>query len=885
MADGNPSTEGASEPVPASEPPLETPVAAGAGADAAAADASSQPDADGATPRHGSAVVWALAGVITAAGLIVAFLGAHSLAGNDASKARSSAKAAATSINATLHLATTHEEEIATSAGTFVAARPEASAAQLATWGGWARLLQRHPELQRLTVIEQVPASSLPAFAARLGVHVPTPTLPRRLVFQAPVTTSTSRFGFAGTATGAATRGFTGVFVPASTAEVKAAEAHAALKALHIRPGGSRASYCLALGEVLRSPSRPLTSGVDYCAHGHRFTSLGESGRTLYANASSSHAQALLALIPVYRGNRIPATSGARRALFAGWLREVLLPQALIAIALRGHEGEGVVLSHAVGASVADFGAGQTGGQGPTRRVDLRNGWTATIYSPRAATGVFSYADATAVLILGALAAVLAGLLIVMPGPRTRVVRAAKPRRRQPAAGPEDELHDPLTGLANRPLTLDRAERMLARVGRQAGMIGGALIVDLDHFGDLNEKLGAKAGDQLLVTVARRLEDVIRSEDTVGRLEGDRFVILVEAVARGARLDSLARRIIESLRRPVELEGFGPSVNITCSVGVAFGRYTAVDQLLADADAAVRSAKDGGRDRYTLFNANVRSVIEDRGVLETERAAALQEDQFFLVYQPICDLRTNEVVSLEALLRWRHPLRGMLGPDQFISVAEQAGLTLPIGRWALEQACTRAASWAVAGYRSGVSVAISSAQLMREGIVTDVQRALQLSGLEPSLLTLEVAESTVMSDVAASAERLAELRRLGVRVAIDDFGNGYAYRSDLQRVPVDFLKVDRSSLAAHEDEDYRNWLFEAILVFARDLSLSVVAKGVETAEQMTTLKAMGCSLAQGFFIGRPLPPEAVEGFLREHGPVPAVADPAWSGTPPTPEPS
>jgi EAL domain-containing protein (putative c-di-GMP-specific phosphodiesterase class I) len=172
---------------------------------------------------------------------------------------------------------------------------------------------------------------------------------------------------------------------------------------------------------------------------------------------------------------------------------------------------------------------------------------------------------------------------------------------------------------------------------------------------------------------------------------------------------------------------------------------------------------------------------------------------------------------------------------------------------------------------------VSTAQLMREGIVTDVQRALHVSGLEPSLLTLEVAESTVMSDVGASAERLAELRSLGVRVAIDDFGNGYAYRSDLQRVPVDFLKVDRTSLAAHEDEDYRNWLFEAILVFARDLSLNVVAKGVETAEQMTNLKAMGCPLAQGFFIGRPLPPEAVEGFLREHVPVTAAADPAWGG--------
>jgi EAL domain-containing protein (putative c-di-GMP-specific phosphodiesterase class I) len=297
---------------------------------------------------------------------------------------------------------------------------------------------------------------------------------------------------------------------------------------------------------------------------------------------------------------------------------------------------------------------------------------------------------------------------------------------------------------------------------------------------------------------------------------------------------------------------------LTASIGVAFGRYATPDDLLRDAHMALFAAKAAGKDRYTLFNANMRSIIEGRGVLEVELNTALQEEQLSLLYQPVYELSTRRVVALEALLRWEHPTKGDVPPSDFVPLAEESGLIVPIGRWALEQACSRVAALNVAGHRVAIAVKVSPKQLSRDGFATDVLRALQQSGLEPSLLVLEVAETTVMEDKADAAQRLDALKQLGVRIAVDDFGSGYAYRSDLQQMPIDFLKVDRASLAASEDEDYRSWLLEAILVFGRDLALTVIAKGVESQEQIAALQAMGCTMAQGYFLSEPVASDRIE---------------------------
>ncbi len=580
-----------------------------------------------------------------------------------------------------------------------------------------------------------------------------------------------------------------------------------------------------------------------------------DTGSSLYTPfLSGSGTRALAVETPVYRGIVTPRSVFGRRAASVGWLREVLIPGIVLQQALAGQSGYALSMTHRAGTTNALFtgGAPQSGAQ--SAAIRLHGGWTVMIFGAApAGTGVFADGRALALLIGGTLLSVLLGLLIFVLG-RGRE-RAPAPVQEAPRDVPHEDLYDALTGLPNHALMLDRAERMLARAGRQSEIVAGALFVDIDWVKDVNDKLGQAAGDQLLKIVAARLETVIRTGDTVGRLGGDEFVVLVEATARGVRLDSLARRIIEALHEPVELEGFGPSFVLSASIGIAFGRYTIPEDLLRDAQLAAKAA---GKDRYTLFNANMRSVIEGRGVLEVELNTALTEGQLFLLYEPICDLDSRRVVGLEALIRWRHPEQGVLAPDAFIPLAEETGLIVPIGRWALEDACSRAATWNVAGHRVGVSVKVSANQLNRDGFATDVRRALQQSGIDPAMLTLEIAESTVMRDVAAAAGRLREIKQLGVRIAIDEFGSGYASNSDLKQLPLDFLKVDRSSLATSDTEDYRSWLLETILVAGRDLSLRVIARGVETQEQIDTLQTMGCRMAQGSFMGEPLPVEAVE---------------------------
>ncbi len=541
-----------------------------------------------------------------------------------------------------------------------------------------------------------------------------------------------------------------------------------------------------------------------------------------------------------------------------GWLRAVLAPGVMLQQILRGHPGYTIRLRHTSSSSNVVFASGnpQPGAQSAT--LDLHHGWTVRTFGPSpVVSSVFTDGNALGLLIVGSLLSVLLGLLVFVLG----ASRAWGPARKDRKL-PHSNLYDPLTGLPNRELTLDRAERMVARTGRQSGMLAGALSIDIDWFNDVNDKLGHVAGDQLLKIFAQRLVDVVRSEDTVGRFGGDEFVVLVESAARGVRLDSLARRMIEALHKPVQLDDFGPRFFSTASIGVAFGRYATPDDLMRDAQLALTAAKTAGKDRYTLFNSNMRAVIETHAVLEHELNTALQEKQFFLLYQPIYDLTTRKVVDLEALIRWAHPKQGVLPAGDFIPLAEESGQIVPIGRWVLEESCNRAAAWNVAGHRVGISVKVSANQLNRDGFVTDVRRALQQSGIEPSSLTLEVAETTVMGDLAAAAERLEEIRQLGVRIAIEDFGgSGYARHSDLQQVPLDVLKVDTSSLASSEDQDFRRWLLEAIVVFGRDLSVTVIATGVETDEQIATLHSMGCTMAQGSFAGKPTPPGGVEGLL------------------------
>jgi diguanylate cyclase (GGDEF)-like protein len=760
---------------------------------------------------HGGGVWAVVAALCVLAGAIASLLGANAMANHTAGNERAKFQQGSVAIGAAVKLAIQRQEELAVSASTFFASNSKATPAEFARWVKWARTLRRFPELDNLGLVTIVRQSQLAQLEAR---------------------------------------------VTGSPVKPSAAGAPPALSGFRVTPASDHHYYCLATAELVRSAGVAAPAGLDYCAPSPALLVARDEGVTRYMPVTVAGAPAVAIYMPVYWGNSIPHSVFGRTVASVGWLREVLVPGVVMAQVLDGHPGIAARLQYGNGAGVIGFDSGTPQQHAQSATASLHDGWSVTSFGPPVGTGVLSDGDALGALIGGLFLSLLVGLLVFVLG---RPRRTAAPARVEAREVPHDDLYDALTGLPNRALMLDRAQCMLARAGRQSGLLVGALFIDIDWFKDVNEKLGVAAGDQLLRTVADRLENVVRAGDTVGRLGDDEFVVLVESAARGARLDALARRIIEALHKPFELEDFGPNFFMTASIGLAFGRYASPDDLLRDAQLALHAAKAAGKDRYTLFNANMRSVIEGRGVLEVELNAALADEQFSLLYQPIYDLQTGRVASLEARLRWSHPKKGEIAPADFIPLAEETGLIVPIGRWVLEEACSRAAAWNVAGYRVGISVKVAASQLNREGFATDVRRALQQSGLAPSLLTLEIAETTVMNDVTASVMRLEEVKRMGVRVAIDDFGgSGYAYHSDLRRLPLDFLKVDRASLAAADDEDYRSWLLEAILIVGRDLSLTVIAKGIETFEQMANLEAMGCTMAQGLFMGKPTPVENLE---------------------------
>ncbi len=835
--------------MPESEIPQENPGSDGAAAPVAPEPVGSSPEPSAQAPAPSSPgsrkLVWAgVALLCTAAGAVGSVLGAHAVANSDSSKGRQNAQQSAAAIASTVKQSLRHEEDIAVGAATYFAGNSNTSPTEFATWVKWARTLRRFPELDGLSLLTLVHPNELAAFKARITGQKLPPTTSKPATHASATATSTSTA--------------TATVAPTSTAT----PAKPARPALRVVPASNHGYYCLAIANLVRPPAKSARAGTDYCALTPGLLLTRDSGQSTYAMVSVDGIQAVID-VPVYRGNVTPRTVFGRTAASVGWLREVLAPEVMLREALRGHAASAVNIAYHAGSTNLRFASGtpQAGSQSTT--LVLPNGWTVQSFAAVAGASVLSDGPALALLIVGCVLSAMLGVLIfVLGGGRTPLlVRVRVPRA--PASGaPAEELHDPLTGLPNRPLMLDRAECMLARAGRQSGLLVGALFIDIDWFKDVNERLGQAAGDQILKIVAERLEGVVRAGDTVGRLGDDEFVILVESAARGARLDSLARRVVETLHKPFDLDDFAPNFFLTASIGLAFGRYATADDLLRDAQLALFAAKTAGKDRYTLFNANMRSVIEGRGVLETELNTALSENQFFVLYEPIYDLSTGRVAGLEALVRWMHPKRGVVLPDDFMGLAEETGLSVPIGRMVLEEACTHAAGWIVAGHRVDITVEVAPHQLNREGFVTDVRRALQQSGIEPGMLTLAIAETTVMNDVNAAVERLEELKHLGVRIAIDEFGgSGYAYHSDLRRLPLDFLKVDRGSLAASEDEDYRTWLLEAILIVGRDLSLTVIAKGIESYEQMAALQSMGCTMAQGALMGKPVTANLIENVL------------------------
>ena len=434
---------------------------------------------------------------------------------------------------------------------------------------------------------------------------------------------------------------------------------------------------------------------------------------------------------------------------------------------------------------------------------------------------------------------------------------AADRRQRAQRRRTESELarlafHDGLTGLANRALFTDRLEQAIRRTARSGDDLA-VVFLDLDGFKNVNDSLGHHAGDALICEVAAILQGAVRTEDTLARLGGDEFAILVEATRGAQEAVRIAERVLAALSSPLDLGG--PRVHISASIGIATSDVGATgSSLLRDADNAMYWAKSAGRGRFVVFNPQMRSAAAERLQLEKDLRAALPDGQFRLVYQPVVDLSSERVVGFEALIRWDHPTLGVLLPERFLPVAEDIGLIVDIGAWVLREACAAAATWQRMHPELVLSMAVnvSPSQLASPDLVRHVRDSLATSGLLPSALVLELTESVLVRDPVLAAERLRELRALGVRLALDDFGTGYSSLSHLREFAVDILKIDRSFVSTIDDEEAMPAILRGLINLGRTLDLEIVAEGIEEELQRTHLHAGGAGLAQGYLFAAPL---------------------------------
>jgi diguanylate cyclase (GGDEF)-like protein len=423
--------------------------------------------------------------------------------------------------------------------------------------------------------------------------------------------------------------------------------------------------------------------------------------------------------------------------------------------------------------------------------------------------------------------------------------------------------HDALTGLPNRTLIVDRLEQMLLR-SRHSQSPVGALFIDLDNFKGINDTLGHNAGDDLLKAVAARLDGVVRDVDALGRLGGDEFVVIAGDMSLIAGPELVAERLLDALKEPVKLGEDETPVTVTASIGIATGDRASAGDLLRDADIAMYRAKWAGRNRYIVFECGMAEAVQSRMELEMDLRVALENGEFFLAFQPTVDLRDMTPTGFEALIRWNSPTRGIVQPDDFIPLLEETGLITEIGRWVLHSACTQGAAWREAGHPIGMAVNVSARQLDSDEIVADVERALSESGLDPSALTLEITESTLMRDAEDTVRRLTEIKALGVRVAIDDFGTGYSSLAHLRQFPVDALKIDRSFITGLAHNREGESLVHTLVQLGKALSIETIAEGIERPNELSLLREEDCDGGQGFLFARPLDALATEAFLQEY---------------------